>query len=64
VKGQKCHLCVRPGIWCHLLVLRFLAEDVPKELNCVLDGILRSLSSPRTPMVPIYALNMVRGSGP
>jgi very-short-patch-repair endonuclease len=29
------------------LVLRFLAEDVAKELDAVLDGILRSLSSRR-----------------
>jgi very-short-patch-repair endonuclease len=30
------------------LVLRFLAEDVAKELDTVLDGILRSLSNRRT----------------
>ena len=33
------------------LVLRFLAEDVSKELDLVLDAILRALSHPR-PAVP------------
>ncbi|HYT77462.1 MAG TPA: DEAD/DEAH box helicase family protein, partial [Vicinamibacterales bacterium] len=46
------------------LVLRFLAEDLAKELDAVLDGILRSLSSRRTPMVQTHALNVVRGSRP
>jgi hypothetical protein len=42
------------------LVLRYLAEDLAKELDSVLDGILRSLSSRQTPtsmvMVPIAAV--------
>jgi superfamily II DNA or RNA helicase/very-short-patch-repair endonuclease len=46
------------------LVLRYLAEDLAKELDSVLNGILRSLSSRRTPMVPTHALNVVRGSRP
>ena len=32
------------------LVLRFLAEDVGKELDWVLEGILRSLSQRRPPL--------------
>jgi hypothetical protein len=40
------------------LVLRYLAEDLAKELDSVLDGILRSLSSRRTAMVPTHALNV------
>ena len=46
------------------LVLRYLAEDLAKELDSVLDRILRSLSSRRTAMVPTHALNLVRGSRP
>ena len=46
------------------LVLRCLAEDLAKELDSVLDGILRSLSSRRTAIVPTHALNVVRGSRP
>jgi len=46
------------------LVLRYLAEDLAKELDSVLDGILRSLSSRRTAMAPTHALNVVRGSRP
>jgi very-short-patch-repair endonuclease len=46
------------------LVLRYLAEDLAKELDAVLDGILRSLSSRRTAMVPTHPLNVVRGSRP
>jgi very-short-patch-repair endonuclease len=46
------------------LVLRYLAEDLAKELDSVLDGILRSSSSRRTAMVPTHALNVVRGSRP
>jgi very-short-patch-repair endonuclease len=42
------------------LVLRYLAEDLAKELDSVLDGILRSLSSRRSAMVPTHALNVVR----
>jgi hypothetical protein len=42
------------------LVLRFLAEDLGKELNSVLDAILRSLSSRRTPA--IHPLRIVRGT--
>jgi very-short-patch-repair endonuclease len=44
------------------LVLRYLAEDLAKELDSVLDGILRSLSSRRTPgSVPI-PVTLARGS--
>jgi very-short-patch-repair endonuclease len=46
------------------LVLRYLAEDLAKELDSVLDGILRSLSSRRTGMVPTHALKVVRKSRP
>ncbi len=42
------------------LVLRFLAEDLAKELDSVLDAILRSMSSRRTPSFPIHALTVVR----
>jgi very-short-patch-repair endonuclease len=42
------------------LVLRVLAEDVAKELDSVLDGILRSLSSRRKP-VTTTLLTVVRG---
>jgi superfamily II DNA or RNA helicase/very-short-patch-repair endonuclease len=45
------------------LVLRFLAEDLGKELNSVLDTILRSLSSRRTASESVHALHMVRGHG-
>jgi very-short-patch-repair endonuclease len=43
-------------------VLRYLAEDLAKEIDSVLDGILRSLSSRRTPTVSTHALNIVRGT--
>jgi very-short-patch-repair endonuclease len=42
------------------LVLRYLAEDLAKELDSVLDGILRSLSSRRAAVVSTHALNVVR----
>jgi very-short-patch-repair endonuclease len=46
------------------LVLRYLAGDLAKELDSVLDGILRSLSSRRTAMVPTHALKVVGRSRP
>jgi very-short-patch-repair endonuclease len=46
------------------LVLRYLAEDLAKELDLVLDGILRSLSSRRAQTVPIHSLTVVRGRRP
>ena len=46
------------------LVLRYLAEDLAKELDSVLDGILRSLSSRRAAVVSTHTLNVVRGSRP
>ena len=44
------------------LVLRYLAEDLAKELDSVLDGILRALSARRntTAVIPMAA---VRRSG-
>jgi hypothetical protein len=45
-------------------VLRYLAEELAKELDLVVDGILRSLSSRRTAMVPTHALKVVRASRP
>jgi very-short-patch-repair endonuclease len=44
------------------LVLRYLAEDLAKELNSVLDGILRSLSSRRKPDPMAIPVTVVRGS--
>jgi superfamily II DNA or RNA helicase/very-short-patch-repair endonuclease len=44
------------------LVLRYLAEDLAKELDSILDGILRSLSARRGPSVSTHALHVVRGS--
>ena len=41
------------------LVLRFLTEDVGKELDLVLDTILRALSH-RGSAVPTTTLNLVR----
>ena len=46
------------------LVLRYLAEDLAQELDSVLDGILRSLSSRRAAVVSTHTLNIVRGSRP
>ena len=43
------------------LVLRFLAEDVGKELDLVLDAILRSLSRRRTALAT-HTLSVVRRS--
>ena len=45
------------------LVLRYLAEDLAKELDSVLDGIPRSLSSRRKPDPMAIPLTVVRGSG-
>jgi very-short-patch-repair endonuclease len=44
------------------LVLRFLAEDLAKELDSVLDGILRSLSSRRAPTMtnPVTVVRRMR----
>jgi very-short-patch-repair endonuclease len=44
------------------LVLRFLAEDVGKELDVVLDAILRALSH-RRPIALATRLNFVKGGG-
>ena len=46
------------------LVLRYLADDLAKELDSVLDGILRSLSSRRAAVVSTHTLNIVRRSRP
>jgi very-short-patch-repair endonuclease len=46
------------------LVLRYLAEDVTKDLDSVLDGILRSLSARRRPATTTHALTVVRGCHP
>ena len=45
------------------LVLRFLAEDVGKELDMVLDAILRALSQ-RATIAPATRLNFVSGGRP
>jgi very-short-patch-repair endonuclease len=45
------------------LVLRYLAEDLAKELDSVLDGILRSLSSRRNAGLVANPITAVRGSG-
>lgn len=44
------------------LVLRYLAEDLAKDLDSVLDGIVRSLSSRRTAAVSTHVLNIMRGT--
>ena len=44
------------------LVLRYLAEDLAKELDSVLDGILRSFSSRRKPGPTAIPITVVRGS--
>ena len=44
------------------LVLRFLAEDLAKELDSVHDGILRSLSSRRKPGPIAIPITVVRGN--
>ena len=44
------------------LVLRYLAEDLAKELDSVLDGILRSLSTRRKPGSMAIPITVVRGS--
>ena len=44
------------------LVLRYLAEDLAKELDSVLDGILRSLSSRQKPAVTVIPMTVARGS--
>lgn len=45
------------------LVLRHLAEDVAKDLDSVLDGILRSLTARRAPTVTTHAVTIVRSGG-
>jgi Protein of unknown function (DUF559) len=44
------------------LVLRYLAEGLAKELDSVLDGILRSLSARRKPGAIAIPITVVRGS--
>ena len=44
------------------LVLRFLAQDLAKELDSVLDGILRSLSSQRKAGPMAIPITVVRWS--
>jgi very-short-patch-repair endonuclease len=46
------------------LLLRCLAEDLARELDSVLDGVLRSLSSRRAALVSTYTLNVARGNRP
>jgi very-short-patch-repair endonuclease len=42
------------------LVLRFLAEDVGKELDLVLDAILRALSYRQSTALPVAPLSFAR----
>lgn len=44
------------------LVLRFLAEDVGKELDMVLDAILRSMGRHRESSSTVQALKISRGA--
>ena len=44
------------------LVLRYLAEDLAKELESVLDGILRSLSARRKPGSMAIPITILRGN--
>ena len=43
-------------------VLRFLAEDVGKELDLVLDAVIRALSRRATPSAVVSPLRVVRSS--
>jgi hypothetical protein len=45
-----------------ILVLRFLAEDVGRELDVVLDAILRALSHRQLTAPPVVPLSFVRRS--
>ena len=45
------------------LVLRYLAEDLAKELDSVLDGILRSLSARRKPGSMAIPITVAREPG-
>ena len=45
------------------LVLRFLAEDVGKELDTVLDAILRALARRRQSATRVEPLKFVRRGG-
>ena len=44
------------------LVLRFLAEDLGKELDAVLDAILRSMNAGRRPNAATHSLTFGRSS--